>query len=66
MSYCRFENTSYDLRECLEALEDGKIDVNSSHSELDGLASILVFAKRFVAMEEDIVDILEMSYNNDD
>ena len=23
MSYCRFQNTNIDLRDCLEALEDG-------------------------------------------
>lgn len=26
MSYCRFENTLEDLRDCLEALEDGALD----------------------------------------
>ena len=27
MSYCRFENTGGDLRDCEEALEDGAADV---------------------------------------
>lgn len=29
MNYCRFENTNYDLGECLEALEERNIASNS-------------------------------------
>ncbi len=65
MSYCRFENTSFDLRDCVEALEKREIDVDSYQSEIDGLASILVFAKRIIELEDDILDIIEMSHNNE-
>lgn len=60
MSYCRFENTSYDIRDCLgamqEALEDGKtlqeFYNRLSDYEKHGFKSIL-------SSIQDILDIVE-------
>ena len=61
MSYCRFENTSRDLCDCVDALHNGEIDANSSHSEIDALASILGYALQIVEMQDEIKDIVDES-----
>ena len=61
MSYCRFENTAVDLRDCLNAIHNGETDDLSSY-EIDGLKSIMRMANDLVEMEDDInvlVDNLE-------
>ena len=40
MSYCRFENTARDLRDCVQAIENGELDDLSSY-EKDGLEELL-------------------------
>ena len=35
MSYCRFENTSKDLSDCIDAIRDGELG-DMSERELDG------------------------------
>ena len=44
MSYCRFENTSRDLKDCLQAIENGELDDLSSY-EKDGLESLLEYCE---------------------
>ena len=39
MSYCRFENTAADLRDCLSAIHRGETDDLSSY-EIDGLKNL--------------------------
>ena len=61
MSYCRFESTAVDLRDCLNAIHNGETDDLSSY-EIDGLKSIMRMANDLVEMEDDInvlVDNLE-------
>ena len=61
MSYCRFENTATDLRDCLDAIHRGDTDDLSSY-EIDGLQSIMRMANDLVEMEDDInvlIDNLE-------
>ena len=58
MSYCRFENTSRDLLDCLDAIQSGKIDELDDY-EQRGLRRILDIAKEIVGMEEDIEYTLE-------
>lgn len=65
MSYCRFENTSNDLCDCVDALENQEIDENTSNSEIEGLASILGYALQIVAMQDEIKDIID-NHNYDD
>ena len=66
MSYCRFENTSNDLCDCVDALENQEIDENTSNSEIEGLASILGYALQIVAMQDEIKDIIDNhNYDNE-
>ena len=52
MSYCRYENTSNDLYDCVEAIHDGKTtDLNSY--EKNGLRRIIKMAHEIVEMDED-------------
>ena len=58
MSYCRFENTAADLRDCLSAIHRGETDDLSSY-EIDGLKSIMRMAHDLVEMEDDILELLD-------
>ena len=58
MSYCRFENTAADLRDCLNAIHRGDTD-DLSHYEIDGLKSIMRMANDLVEMEDDILELLD-------
>jgi hypothetical protein len=40
MSYCRFKNTSMDLQDCLEAVENNELD-NLVDYEYEGIQDIL-------------------------
>jgi hypothetical protein len=40
MSYCRFKNTSMDLQDCLEAIENNELD-NLVDYEYEGIQDIL-------------------------
>ena len=46
MSYCRFENTSSDLRDCMEALEELDVEqvAEMSEYERDGLIELIQLA----------------------
>ncbi len=59
MSYCRYENTSYDLQDVVDTLFDTDVDVDLSKSELRGLDTILELAKDIVDMEDKITNILD-------
>ena len=45
MSYCRFENTSKDMRDCLYALDRGEAE-DLSNYEIEGLKNLLAYANR--------------------
>lgn len=45
MGYCKFENTLYALRECLDHIEDGK---ETSESEIDNAKSLYETCKEFI------------------
>jgi predicted phage gp36 major capsid-like protein len=57
MSYCRFENTAADLRDCLSAIHRGETDDLSSY-EINGLKNIMDMANELVEMEDDILELL--------
>ena len=59
MSYCRYENTSYDLQDVVDALSDYDVDEKLSTGELRGLNTILELAKDIVDMEDKINNILD-------
>ena len=62
MSYCRFENTARDLRDCLDAIENEEIDDLSSY-EKDGLESLLEYCEAIFFMKEEIEETLKENEN---
>ena len=59
MSYCRYQNTSYDLQDVVDTLFDCDVDEQLSKEELRGLDTILELAKDIVDMEDKINNILD-------
>ena len=55
MSYCRFENTSRDLADCLEAIENDEI-YDLSLQERAGLKRLLAISIEIVELEDRIVE----------
>ena len=62
MSYCRFENTSRDLRDCLQAIENGETNDLSSY-EIDGLESLLDYCETIFFIKEEIEETLNEKKN---
>jgi hypothetical protein len=59
MSYCRFENTLSDLRDCYENF-DGDVDALSSTQERDARNRLLVLCAAITEdFEDEIADIRE-------
>ena len=58
MSYCRFENTSRDLSDCLDAIswckEDKDILNEASKYEAYALKNLLEYCKGIIEYEDDI------------
>ena len=59
MSYCRYQNTSYDMQDVVDTLFDCDVDERLSTGELRGLDNILELAKDIVDMEDKITNILD-------
>ena len=64
MSYCRFQNTSMDLGDCVDALENSW-DLDLSTDEVNGLENLLGDSHRIVEMEDTINEIIDKSRNNE-
>jgi len=59
MSYCRFENTLADMRDCLSALQNG-LDVEElSEYEISALRIFAGMAQAIADYEEQIENIIE-------
>ena len=58
MSYCRFENTAKDMRDCVNAIEDRDVYDFGSH-ELRGFKEGYELAQEIVNMDYDIEKIIE-------
>jgi len=58
MSYCRFENTARDLRDCVKALQSNETEDLSTY-EKRGLQELLEYANDIVYMEDLIKEIIE-------
>jgi len=72
MSYCRFRNTSGDLSDCLDAMEemlynDGRDDYNEalSQSELRAMESIFEYALDIVEIFEDVHELATKAVEED-
>jgi hypothetical protein len=57
MSYCRFENTAADLRDCLDAIQRNDTNDLSSY-EISGLTNIMDMAHELIEIEDDIIELL--------
>jgi hypothetical protein len=55
MSYCRFENTSRDLGDCLDAIENGKTNDLSAY-ETSGLRDLLDYCEAILEYKEEIYE----------
>jgi hypothetical protein len=55
MSYCRFENTLIDLRDCLAVLREEGLDGIESRSELECAQSLAIVARKIVKAYEEAV-----------
>ena len=53
MSYCRFQNTSNDLSDCINAIEEEEIK-DLSQDEYDALMWLIEQAETIVGMKEEI------------
>ena len=59
MSYCRFENTANDLRDCVYAIEEGEYNNGISGSERRGLKEMFELAYQLVnELEYHVEEIL--------
>ena len=58
MSYCRFENTSNDLRDCVDAMEEAydMADLDLSKTELSSLKYMRDLCERFLEETERLLN----------
>ena len=63
MSYCRFENTARDLRDCLQAIENGEHTDDLSSYERDWLEELLDLCEEMFNMKGEIEEVLENEEN---
>ena len=61
MSYCRFENTAKDLKDCVNATHRGEYDELSSRYELNGFIKLIELAQEIVDSKIDIEYVKEMN-----
>ena len=57
MSYCRFKNTSMDLGDCLEAIENGEIH-DMADFEYEGIRDILDYCEAILEYREDLEAVI--------
>ena len=62
MSYCRFKNTSQDLGDCLDAIENNELDELSSY-EITGLRDLLDYCKTILEYKEEIEEAINKEEN---
>ena len=58
MSYCRFENTARDLRDCAQAIENGEHTDDLSSYEKDGLEEILSLCEQLFHMKGEVEEAI--------
>ncbi len=62
MSYCRFENTSRELRDVVNAIHESDCNDDLSKYEQDGLEVILDLAYEVIGLKDKISNIIENQY----
>jgi hypothetical protein len=65
MSYCRFENTSRDLRDCVDAMEEAYTvdELDLSQSELVSMNRMRVLCQEFLDQYERLEGMMELDSN---
>ena len=62
MSYCRFENTSKDLEDCIDALHNFEEKCNNlSRYEVEALQDLVEQAREIVELTETIDQVIQMN-----
>jgi hypothetical protein len=59
MSYCRFENTLADMRDCLHALENGLDAEELSDYEISALRNFADTAAQIASFDNNIENVIE-------
>ena len=59
MSYCRFENTLADMRDCLHTLENGLDAAELSDYEISALRDFADTARQIARFENNIYNVIE-------
>ena len=59
MSYCRFENTLADMRDCLNALENGLDAEELSDYEISALSNFADTARQIARFDNNIENVIE-------
>ncbi len=59
MSYCRFENTARDLKDCLNAIQDNEIHDLSSMYEVNGLEDLLNYCEAISSYKDEIEEAVK-------
>ena len=62
MSYCRFENTSRQLQDVVDAIHESDCNDDLSKYEQDGLEEILDLAYEVIGLKDKISNIIENQY----
>ena len=65
MSYCRFENTTRDMNDCIYAIENGETDELSTY-EVNALEDFVQIARNIMNLESEIDDIIKEHRNKED
>ena len=65
MSYCRFENTSNDLRDCVDAMEEAYDlpELDLSKSELSSLKYMRQLCERFLEESERLLNAESVDFD---
>ena len=58
MSYCRFKNTSQDLGDCLDAIENNELN-DLANFEYDGLRDLLDLCEAMLEYQETIEEAID-------
>ena len=62
MSYCRFENTSKDLEDCIQALHNYEDECNNlSRYEVQALQDLVEQAEEIIELTETIDQVIQMN-----
>ena len=65
MSYCRFENTNHDLRDCVGAMEEAydMAELDLSKSELSSLKNMRFLCEKFLEESERLLNAESVDFD---